>query len=637
MTTDDQGVDTGFVDLELEVRGAASGAAVTLRVGETAVDCVLTAGGDGWQQLRVEAEVPDVERWWPHTHGSPVLYAVQLDVESTTHHLGRVGFRTVELDRSDGAFTFVVNGVPIFARGTNWAPADLIGFQGGDARQRQRVELLKRGNHNMIRVPGNGVYEDDAFLDLLDESGILLWQDCMFAFMDYPDDPQLSVSVEAEVGQLFRRLQGRPCLALVCGGADTEEQAAYHGVRREDWSSPIASATIPTVLERLLPGTHYLRATPGDSPLPTATNTGVCHYLSVPAYQRSLQDFRTADVRFAAESMPLPTPPEPLPLKLEPIVRAGWGLTPDPRRQAVHRDSENVAWDMADTMVPYLESIFGVDELALRQHEPDRLPLLQTALSVWLFEVGLMEWRRHSSPCAGALTLYGVDPVWGPGLGMLDSLGRPKATWHAMRRAMAPIALLLTDEGFSGLGVHAVNDTDHEVVGLIRLDLFVDGERLLESDQVDVVVPARGGTTIDTTAMFDGFRDLSWAYRFGPPAADVVRVSLLDESGTTLATVVHLPGGPARPREADIGLSGELVSREGSWVARVRTRRFAQWTAVHVPGWRVDDSWFHLLPGTEVELTLRPEDGTSTPPSGRVTALNSERGCQLSRHDPEPN
>ena len=41
---------------------------------------------------------------------------------------------------------------------------------------------------NMLRIPGTTVYEDRFFFERCDELGILVWHDCMFAFMDTPSD-----------------------------------------------------------------------------------------------------------------------------------------------------------------------------------------------------------------------------------------------------------------------------------------------------------------------------------------------------------------------------------------------------------------------------------------------------------------
>ncbi len=51
----------------------------------------------------------------------------------------------------------------------------------------------------------------------------------------------------------------------------------------------------------------------------------------------------------------------------------------------------------------------------------------------------------------------------GPGWGLVDRSGRPKASWYAMARASAPVAVLATDEGVNGLALHLVNDTDDPV------------------------------------------------------------------------------------------------------------------------------------------------------------------------------
>jgi beta-mannosidase len=123
-----------------------------------------------------------------------------------------------------------------------------------------------------------------------------------------------------------------------------------------------------------------------------------------------------------------------------------------------------------------------------------------------------------------------------------------------------------------------------------------------------------------TAALLGGFRDLTDAYRFGPPATDVVRVELVVDGVTTEA--VHLPGGPGRAVEADLGLEAVAVSRQDSWEVTVRTRRFAQWVALDLPGFRPSDSWFHLPPGQQRLVALHPLEAGGTP-RGRVRALNA--------------
>ncbi|MFT3857089.1 MAG: hypothetical protein QM742_06190 [Aquabacterium sp.] len=74
--------------------------------------------------------VPQVARWWPHTHGDPALYEVWLEVhidkDTLRVPLGHLGFREIELDRSHGAFALKINGVPIFCRGACWTPLDPV-------------------------------------------------------------------------------------------------------------------------------------------------------------------------------------------------------------------------------------------------------------------------------------------------------------------------------------------------------------------------------------------------------------------------------------------------------------------------------------------------------------------------------
>ena len=184
---------------------------------------------------------------------------------------------------------------------------------------------------------------------------------------------------------------------------------------------------------------------------------------------------------------------------------------------------------------------------------------------------------------------------------------------------LAPVTVLLTDDGLSGLGVHVVNDRATAVRGDLRITLFDPAGSPIEESLTVVEVPARSESEWTTASLLGGFRDLTDAYRFGPPAYDVVRVSL-DVDGAT-AEAVHLPRGQGRPVEADLGLEAVAVRRDDAWELTVRTVRFAQWVALDVPGYLPSDSWFHLAPGQQRLLALHPV-GAEGPPRGRLRALN---------------
>ncbi len=79
--------------------------------------------------------IPDVGLWWPHTHGSPTLHAVTIDIGTVRIDLGEVGFRRIAVDRGpDGhGFALHVNGVRIFCRGACWTPIDVVSLQASEA------------------------------------------------------------------------------------------------------------------------------------------------------------------------------------------------------------------------------------------------------------------------------------------------------------------------------------------------------------------------------------------------------------------------------------------------------------------------------------------------------------------------
>ena len=147
---------------------------------------------------------------------------------------------------------------------------------------------------------------------------------------------------------------------------------------------------------------------------------------------------------------------------------------------------------------------------------------------------------------------------------------------------------------------------------------------LIEAASAPVTVPGHGATVLRADALLDGFRDLTFAYRFGPRALEVVTVALRGPDGGVLAEAAYLPGGPARPRDPALGLQAGLERADGgAWLLSVSTDRFAQRVQVRFPGFRASDSWFHLAPGQVRQVLLRPGTAARGRPTGSVSALNA--------------
>jgi beta-mannosidase len=606
----------GSVGVHLRLEGVEVGTEVKLRIGDHE-QAAIVVDADGDSVVDATIRVPDAERWWPHTHGRQPLYRMGLAAGGIDVDLGTVGFRTVEVDRDDGAFRISLNGVPVFCRGAIWVPPDTVTLGSSETALRKSLQLLVDAGMNMVRIGGYTSYEDTVFWDICDELGILVWQDCMFARFDPPEESQFVKNVRVEVTQQLGRLQSRPSLTVVSSSSETHQQAAMFGLPADRWHSPLLEETIPTLVNEIVPGVPWVVSSPTGGDLPFEPGQGIAHYFGVGAYLRPVTDAQAAGVRFAAECLSFSNPPE------QSTVERSFGdahvAGHHPTWKAgVARDG-GTSWDFEDVRDDYVRQIFGVDPFRVRYTNPERYLDYGRAVVAHLMSTVMAGWRCTQSTCAGALILSWQDLCPGAGWGLLDSFTTPKAPWYALRRVLAPVAVLMTDEGLAGLRVHVVNDQPSSVEGLLRLTLFNPGGSVVEEVESVIQVDGRSESHWSSATLLEGFRDLTDAYRFGPPAYDVVRARF--EMDDVVSETFHLPTGSGRPQEPDLGLEARASSVGDNWQLYVCTRRFAQWVVVDVPGFAPDDSWFHLAPGGEHTVTLRPlVDGKA--PHGRIRALN---------------
>jgi len=188
---------------------------------------------------------------------------------------------------------------------------------------------------------------------------------------------------------------------------------------------------------------------------------------------------------------------------------------------------------------------------------------------------------------------------------------------------MAAVAMTALDEGLNGVHLDIVNDTAAPIAGHLRVDLYRDGALLMESADTHVSIDARGSVVVSADGLFDGFRDLTWAYRFGAANYDVIAATLTDADGADLAHAFHLPLGRARDVESALTLSARAeLSATGQWCLTLLGDRFAQSVAIDVNGFRPDDNWFHLAPGAARKVNLESTTPGAATPIGTVSSLN---------------
>ena len=190
--------------------------------------------GKSKQKFVIPIKTIAITPWFPNgvANDTQKLYTLVVSLSDANNkdvstQTKRIGFRTIELVQTpvkpEGlTFYFKVNGIPFYAKGTNWIPAHVLMEDLSEEYIRHLLVSAKKSNMNFMRVWGGGIYESDLFYRIADEVGIMIWQDMMFACALYPANPEFLATVDPEVTHQVRRLQHHPSIALWSGNNENE-------------------------------------------------------------------------------------------------------------------------------------------------------------------------------------------------------------------------------------------------------------------------------------------------------------------------------------------------------------------------------------------------------------------------------
>lgn len=605
--------------LEVEIKLAApveEGRNAWLRCGEHEAPLTQLAPSSFSARLTL----PEVELWWPHTHGEPSLYEVTADIDGVTLSLGRTGFRTITLERGPEGrdFGLSVNGTPVFARGACWSSAAPLSLHADTSIYEHYLHLAKTAGLNMIRLGGTMTYEADAFYALCDELGLLVWQDFMFANFDYPSlDAGFVERVEREAIQFMTRTAGNPSLVVFCGGSEIAQQAAMVGLSPPQRGVELTESTLADIAATYRPDAIYISDSPHGGVLPFYPNEGASHYYGVGAYRRPLDDARRAGVRFASECLAFAN--VPCDATLEAI---GSPAPQEPRwKRAVPRDP-GASWDFDDVRDHYLHELYGVDAARLRNEDPARYLELSRAVVAEVVGETFAEWRRIGSVCSGALVWQLQDVLPGAGWGIVDAYRRPKSFWYAMKQSLQPRQILLTDEGLNGLDIHVFNDSQQRLDAHVEIVAMRDGSIPLARARHEVRIAAHGAAVFNAAELLGRFFDFTYAYRFGPREHDTVIASMYSTNGVLLSQAFYFPERTQAGifERGDIGLEAHAEPSDGRWWVTLQTSRLARHVQISAPGFVPSDNWFHLAPGATVRVELVSDSAPRSHPFAQSTA-----------------
>ena len=617
----------GIVEISVDIHG--------LEVGECAANLVLDGVKQSLTLTKIESGyqlagklvINDPECWWPHTHGNPVLYPAQLelDINGASSELGlpSVGFKQLEIDTSDDGFTFRVNNQAIFCRGACWTSNDIVSLSGDLLELMKTLTMMRDAGANMIRVGGTMIYEQDEFYQACDELGIMVWQDFMFANMDYPfEDEGFKQTVNAELDSQLARISHHACITLYCGNSEIEQQSAMLGMDKEYWTNVFFARDLPEKCQHYHPAVPYISSTPTGGVLPFHTNKSVSHYYGVGAYLRSVSELRSHDVRFTSECLGFSN--IPVSKTRNAVLNGQLPVTHHPKwKQRTPRDT-GPGWDFEDVRDHYLKELFSVEPVELRSFDPERYMRLSEVVSGEMMLQTFAEWRGLYGRCTGGLVWFLKDFWQGAGWGVIDSNNLPKACYYYLKRSWQPVQISITDESLNGVHIHIRNETVAEYKGKLKLSLVNQHHAVIASAECEVSIAAGSIQSFESDQLLDGFYDTTYAYRFGPSQHMLVAAQLVNGAGIEQVSAFYFVSHQQAVMPHHSSIEAELdTSEEDNFKLKVKSNSFLYAVNIEVSGFLPEDNYFHLLPGQEKLISLEKTDPDVRKCKGYVSALNS--------------
>jgi beta-mannosidase len=383
--------------------------------------------------LLAEVTIPDPHLWWPRELGAPDLYRLELtaqgaagaDVESI-----RFGIRTV---RQDSRHRIVINGHPVFLRGTNYIPSQYFASFPRATLVRD-LDLMQAANINAIRVHAHVTLPD--FYSLADERGLLVWQDFPLQW-GYDDSAEFADDAATQAREMVGTLYNHPSIIFWSGINEAPFSSDWMVWKYPDYD-PQQNRRLDVTLRETFAS--------DDPSRPSQGNAHPSEHVWAGWYEGNYHDFARPTPHAIVTEFGAQAVPELSTLRTFLSAKELWPL-----------DKANLeVWEYHNFQLHELRDIARVPVRGSLQELVSNTQRYQARLNQFAAEnLRRQKWQ----PVAGIFQFMFVEHWASMSWGAVDYLRRPKLGYAAMARAYQPVLPIATTVGkLPRLALFVVND-----------------------------------------------------------------------------------------------------------------------------------------------------------------------------------
>lgn len=459
---------------------------IQLRVSVISPEGELLGSGIA-QDGKFNYTVEDPRLWWCINYGEQPLYTVRAEVlykgEVTDLMERQIGLRTLNIcqkkDEWGEKFHFIINDVEVFAMGGDYIPEDSLLGRTTFEKSKKLIDDCIKANFNMIRIWGGGVYPTDEFLSYCDKTGIMIWQDFMFANIVCIWEGEEKANMAAEVRQLTQRMRNHPCIALLCGNNETELMV-WEDMEKKYKEMYIQQfeVNMKAIVAQEAPDIFYWPSSPsstGSMRDVENMNIGDTHDWNVWHGQKPFTYFRSTFPRFNSE----------FGLQSFPCMKTLETFTKPEDRNIFSYVMEGHQKSKSGNEVinSYISQYFKFPK------DFESFLYLSQTIQLEGIRYGVEHWRRNRNDqrCMGAL-YWQINDCWQvASWASIDCFGRWKALHYGAKRFYEPVLVSACEEG-SRVELHISNETLVRAEGTLAWSLRHVDKGIIMEESVECLV-----------------------------------------------------------------------------------------------------------------------------------------------------